>query len=139
METIFSLSFLLVAPFWFLMILVPHWHWTSRIMRSPLVVAPAAAFYLVLVLPQFVTVFLVVLNPTLPTVAALLGAETGATIVWVHFLAFDLFVGRWAYLDSLERSISAWVMAPVLFFTLMLGPIGFLLYLGLRDVLRRNR
>ncbi len=139
METIFSLSFLLVAPFWFLMILVPHWHWTSRIMRSPLVVAPAAAFYLVLVLPQFVTVFLVVLNPTLPTVAALLGAETGATIAWVHFLAFDLFVGRWAYLDSLERSISAWVMAPVLFFTLMLGPIGFLLYLGLRDVLRRNR
>ena len=101
--------------------------------------AGSAAFYLVLVLPQFVTVFLVVLNPTLPTVAALLGAETGATIAWVHFLAFDLFVGRWAYLDSLERSISAWVMAPVLFFTLMLGPIGFLLYLGLRDVLRRNR
>ena len=89
METILSLSFLLVAPFWLLMILVPHWHWTSRIMRSPLVVAPAAALYLVLVLPQFVTVFLVVLNPTLPTVAALLGAETGATIAWVHFLAFS--------------------------------------------------
>ncbi len=129
METVYSLSFLLVAPFWLLMVFVPHWRWTRRIMQSPLVVVPAAALYLVLVLPQFGTVFLEVLNPTLPGIAALLGTEQGATIGWVHFLAFDLFVGRWVYLDSRERAISAWLMAPVLFFLLMLGPIGLLLYL----------
>jgi hypothetical protein len=67
-------------------------------------------------------------------VAALLGTPAGATIGWAHFLAFDLFVGRWAYLDSRERAISAWLMAPVLFFVLMLGPIGFLLYLAVRAV-----
>ncbi len=72
------------------------------------------------------------MNPTLDTVATLLGSEAGATIGWVHFLAFDLFVGRWAYLDSQKRSISAWLMAPILYFTLMLGPIGFLLYLLVR-------
>ena len=63
-----------------------------------------------------------------------LGEPAGATIGWVHFLAFDLFVGRWAYLDSRERSISAWLMAPVLFFTLMFGPMGFVLYLVLRTI-----
>ena len=67
-------------------------------------------------------------------IAAFLGTEAGATIGWVHFLAFDLFVGRWAYLDSREKNISALLMAPVLFFILMLGPFGFLLYLLLREI-----
>ena len=49
-----------------------------------------------------------------------------------HFLAFDLFVGRWVYLDSRERGISAWLMAPILLVVLMLGPLGFILYLVVR-------
>ena len=101
-------------------------------------ILPAALLYLVLVVPRFGTVFLEVLNADLSTIAALLGTEAGATIGWVHFLAFDLFVGRWEYLDSRERGISAWFMVPVLFFTLMLPPIGFLLYLLLRTLYRRR-
>ena len=65
-------------------------------------------------------------------IARLLGTSAGATAAWAHFLAFDLFVGRWAYLDSRERNISAWIMAPVLFLILMLGPLGFAMYLGVR-------
>jgi hypothetical protein len=72
-------------------------------------------------------------TPTLTGVAALLGSPAGAIIAWVHFLAFDLFVGRWIYLDSQERHISAWLMAPVLFLTLMVGPAGFLLYVFIRS------
>jgi hypothetical protein len=77
-----------------------------------------------------------VLSPSLAGIAALLGTPAGATIAWVHFLAFDLLVGRWAYLDSRERGVSAWLMGPVLFFTLMLGPVGFLLYLAVRALHR---
>jgi hypothetical protein len=62
-------------------------------------------------------------------VANLLGSPEGAIIAWIHFLAFDLFVGRWIYLDSEEQRLSRWLMAPILFLTLMLGPIGFLSYL----------
>ncbi len=65
----------------------------------------------------------------LPAIAKLLGSPAGVTIACAHFLTFDLFVGRWVYLDSRDRAISAWLMAPVLFFVLMLGPIGLLLYL----------
>jgi hypothetical protein len=132
MSTVFQASFILVAPFWFLMVFLPHWQWSKRIINSPFIIAPAALLYAILVLPLIGDVLPAVMNPTLDGVAALLASEAGATIGWVHFLAFDLFVGRWAYLDSQKRGISAWLMAPILYFTLMLGPIGFLLYLLVR-------
>jgi hypothetical protein len=139
MEMIFSLSSLLVAPFWLLMIALPRWGWTRRLMGSPLVCAAPAIVYLVLALPRAGELLTLLAGPTLPGVAAALGTPFGATLAWAHFLAFDLFVGRWAYLDSRERAISAWLMAPVLFFTLMLGPIGFLLYLGVRAIASARR
>ncbi len=134
METVFSFSFLLVAPFWLMMIVLPHWSWTRRLMQSLLVVVPAAVLYALLVLPRLGEVFVEVVNPTLAGIALLLGSPAGATIAWAHFLAFDLFVGRWVYLDGRKRTISAWLMAPVLFFTLMLGPIGLLVYLSIREI-----
>ena len=134
MDVIFSFSFLLVAPFWLLMIVLPHWSWTRRLMQSALVVVPVAVLYAALVLPRLGEVFVEVINPTLASVAILLGSPTGATIAWAHFLAFDLFVGRWVYLDSRKCRINAWLIAPVLFFTLMLGPIGLLLYLSVRRI-----
>lgn len=133
MDTTFSLSSLTVLPFWMLMILLPGWSLTRRIMRSPLVILPPALIYAALVLPRSGEVFLAVTNPTLSGIAGLLGSPAGATIAWAHFLAFDLFVGRWAYLESRRLGLSAWLVSPVLFLTLMLGPLGFLLYLILRS------
>lgn len=138
MAQLFSLSFLLVAPFWLLMILAPTWNWTQRVMRSVWVVAPAALLYLLLVVPDLGTVLPAVLNPDLHGIMQLLSSEVGVTIAWVHFLAFDLFVGRWIYLDSRACRVNPILMAPILFFTLMLGPAGFLVYLAVRTVSRRK-
>lgn len=134
MEMMFGWSSVLVMPFWLVMIVLPHWRWTQRIIGSPLISLPAALLYAALVAPQVGAVWATVSNPELDAIAALLSTPAGATIAWVHFLAFDLFVGRWAYLDSRERGISALLMAPVLFLILMLGPLGFALYLGLRQI-----
>ena len=133
METLFKLSGLLVLPFWALMIFLPHWRVTRRVMSSLLVCMMPAILYAVLVVPRFVEIWRAVYRPELQGIAALLGSPEGATIAWLHFLAFDLFVGRWIYLDSRERGISAWLMAPVLYLTLMLGPCGLMLYLLLRQ------
>ena len=138
METIFQLSNLLVVPFWFLIILLPHWQWTRRIMASPWVVGPAALLYALLVIPSLATLLPQLANPQLAAIAAALGTPAGATIAWVHFLAFDLFAGRWVYLDSRERGITAWLVSPVLFLVFMLGPLGLLVYLIVRTLLRRN-
>jgi Domain of unknown function (DUF4281) len=132
METIFSLSSLTSIPFWLLMMLAPRWTWTRKIVGSPFVILPAAILYIMLVFPNIISSVPTLTNPTLETIQTLLGSSAGATITWVHFLAFDLFVGRWAYLDSLKRNIHPLVMAPILFLILMFGPLGFALYLGAR-------
>lgn len=132
LDRLFSLSGLLVLPFWFAMIALPRWSMTRRAIQSPLISMGAAALYLALVLPRLGEILPVVSGGSLVVVAALLGSPIGATIGWAHFLAFDLFVGRWAYLDSQERGIHPLVMAPVLLCVFMLGPIGYLLYIGVR-------
>jgi hypothetical protein len=139
MDQLFSIGNLLILPFWALMIAAPHWRWTRRIIESPLVAVPPALLYAAVVLPRVAEILPAVARPTLAGVSQLLGTPAGATAAWMHFLAFDLFVGRWAYLDSRERNISAWIMAPALFLILMLGPLGFLLYLGLRALTTRPR
>ena len=138
METLFQLSNLLVMPFWVLMIFLPHWQWTKRIAGSPWIAAPAALLYAVLVLPNALSLLPVLMNPSLAGITALLSTPEAATIAWVHFLAFDLFVGRWVYLDSRDRTITAWVVSPVLLVVLMLGPLGFLLYLIVQAFLGRR-
>jgi hypothetical protein len=136
MDTVFSVSSFLVMPFWFLMIFLPTWKWTKRIIASPWISAGAALLYAVLVLPGVLQILPAVMNPNLGGIQSLLGTPSGATITWVHFLAFDLFVGRWVYLDSRERKVSFWFVSPILFFVLMLGPLGFLLYLLTRSLFR---
>jgi len=135
MDLLFRASNLLVLPIWALMILLPRWRWTARLIRSPLVSAAPAILYAGLVLPRLGAIWPALSRPTLSGVEALLGSPAGATIAWAHFLAFDLFVGRWICLDSQERRISSWLMAPVLFLTLMLGPAGFLFYLVVRSTM----
>jgi hypothetical protein len=71
-------------------------------------------------------------SPSLGAIAPMLGTPEGATVAWVHFLAFDLFVGRWVYLDARARGITPWLTSPLLFLTLMLGPAGLLGHLLVR-------
>ena len=71
---------------------------------------------------------------TLAGVMALFDSPGGATIGWIHYLAFDLFVGIWIARNADAHKISRWLQVPILFFTLMAGPIGLLLYLLLRQL-----
>jgi hypothetical protein len=136
MATLFDASFLLVAPFWLLMIALPGWRVTGRVIASPWIAAPAAALYLVLVLPGLPGVLGAVSSPSLEAIAPMLGTPEGATVAWVHFLVFDLFVGRWVYLDARARGMTPWLTSPLLFLTLMLGPAGLLGYLLARGRVR---
>ncbi|MEO0389819.1 MAG: ABA4-like family protein [Pseudomonadota bacterium] len=54
---------------------------------------------------------------------------------WVHFLAFDLFVGAWIARDAPRCGIPHWAILPALVLTFLFGPIGLLTYLALRAVL----
>jgi Domain of unknown function (DUF4281) len=71
-------------------------------------------------------------------VMALFATPGGATIGWIHYLAFDLFVGIWIARNADRHAIGRIWQVPVLFFTLMLGPLGLLLYLVVRGFIGKN-
>ena len=51
---------------------------------------------------------------------------------WIHFLAFDLFVGAAIATDAARVGITHWWLLPSLGLTLMYGPAGLLSYIVLR-------
>ena len=100
MEILFTAANLLVLPFWFLMIVLPRWRWTQRILQSSLVLVPFLLLYTVLAVPLLGELWPILLDPQLNTVAAVLSKPEVATAGWIHYLAFDLFVGRWEFFDG---------------------------------------
>ena len=65
-------------------------------------------------------------------VQQLLSSPGGATVGWIHYLAFDLFVGLWVARNADKYGFARWLQVPILLFVLMLGPLGLILYLLLR-------
>lgn len=130
-ELLFTLCNLYVLPFWALLILLPGWSGTRRIVSLPLILLPLPLAYAVLIVPQLGALVPALADPELAVIAQMLSEPETALIAWIHFLAFDLLAGRWIYLDSVARGIRIWFLPPILFCTLMVGPVGLLLYLGL--------
>ncbi|HWI18891.1 MAG TPA: ABA4-like family protein [Vicinamibacterales bacterium] len=57
---------------------------------------------------------------------------------WIHYLAFDLFIGAWEVRDSQQHGIPHLVVIPCLIMTFMLGPIGLLFYIAIRSAKTRS-
>ncbi len=57
---------------------------------------------------------------------------------WVHYLAFDLFLGAWQVRDASRSNVPQWWTIPSLILTFLFGPIGFLVYLLLKSVRARS-
>ncbi|AEV87689.1 hypothetical protein ACWT_6677 [Actinoplanes sp. SE50] len=131
---LFTLTFLLAAPFWALMILLPGWTGTRRIIGSPLIVLPIIGIYAVLIVPNLGHVLPAVANPTLGGIRDLLGSADGAAAGWAHMIAFDLFAGRWIWLDARDRGMRHLILAPILLLTILFGPLG----LGTHLVVRKS-
>jgi hypothetical protein len=51
---------------------------------------------------------------------------------WVHYLAFDLFIGSWIAKKSDALGISRLLQAPVLIATFMFGPVGLVMFFCMR-------
>jgi len=71
---------------------------------------------------------------SLSEIAALFQKEEALLAGWIHYLAFDLFVGMWITQDADKRGINRWLVLPCLFFTFMLGPVGLLMYIIIRMI-----
>jgi hypothetical protein len=56
---------------------------------------------------------------------------------WLHYLAFDMALGAWMARRATAEGLPRWLLFAALPPTFLAGPIGFLVFLGLRAGLRR--
>ncbi|MCZ8302034.1 MAG: ABA4-like family protein [Beijerinckiaceae bacterium] len=73
---------------------------------------------------------------SLQQVMLLFTTEEIALAGWIHYLAFDLFMGTWLVEQSQRDRVPSLVMLPVLFCTLMFGPSGLLAYYAILPLVR---
>lgn len=74
---------------------------------------------------------------SLAGVMALFATKGGTVVGWTHYLAFDLFTGMWIARDADQKGFGRIFQLPFLFLTLMIGPVGLLAWLIVRE--RRAR
>ena len=72
---------------------------------------------------------------SIEAVRTLFANDSALTAGWLHYLAFDLFIGAWISRDAAGRGISPLIVLPCLPLTFLLGPAGLLLYLAARTAL----
>jgi hypothetical protein len=131
-ETVFSIANFTALAGWILIVFAPRWTWTRKIVLSGAIPLLLAVAYLILIVLFFGSA-----EGGFGSLADVMRLFTNpwATLAgWIHYLAFDLFVGIWEVEDAQARGISHWFVIPCLILTFLLGPIGFLLYHILRLV-----
>ena len=56
---------------------------------------------------------------------------------WTHYLVFDMVVGAWIARDGVRLGIPWWLRTVSLVLTFLAGPVGFLVHIVGRAILRR--
>jgi hypothetical protein len=124
---------------WILLIVAPRWRGTELAVHSIAIPLVLGAVYAWLLWRVWVSGGLPGMSyTTLPGIAAWYGSPLGVAIMWFHYLIFDLFVGAWQARDAARRGISYWAVVPCLIVTMVAAPLGLMLYLVMRLVLRRG-
>lgn len=135
-DTVFSLAngFALVA--WLALIFLPRSETLYAVLREGVIGLLSLLYATALILAMFVL-------PsegsgadfsTIEGVRSIFATDGGVVIGWVHYLAFDMFVGLWIARRSDEIVLSRIVQAPILVATFMFGPFGLLIFLIVRRI-----
>jgi hypothetical protein len=73
---------------------------------------------------------------SLAGVQKLFSSPHALTAGWVHYLAFDLFVGSWIAQRAAALQLPHWQVLPTLALTFLFGPLGYAAFIGLRALRR---
>ncbi|MDX3324482.1 MULTISPECIES: ABA4-like family protein [Streptomyces] len=132
----FEITFMAAAPFWLLMIFAPRLSVTARVAASPLTVLPVLTLWAVMAAPVFPELWAAVSSPDIDTFRDLVALANGAGAVWAQIIAWDLLLGQWMFLESRRLGVSPLLMGPLLVLTILLSPLGLLVFLVLRPTMR---
>lgn len=129
-ESLFSYAGTLTMFGWLLLIILPRWRFSAGLISG----------LIIPVLLGFLYGWLIVGHigssdggfGSLAEVRQLFTNEFLLLAGWIHYLAFDLFIGSWEVRDAQRHGIHHLAIIPCLLLTFMLGPVGLVLYLAIR-------
>jgi hypothetical protein len=129
-EQIFSIVNPIAMLAWIALVVLPGTRWVTAVITSVAVPALLAIVYVAIVGATFYRV------PggfsTLADVALLFSSPWMLLAGWVHYLAFDLLIGTWETRDAEALGVPHLLLVPCLVLTFLVGPAGWLLYMGVR-------
>ena len=137
LETLFSLAGSIAMLGWLFLVLLPRWSLGVRLVVPVVLPTVLCVGYAVLLLPRIFTAeggF-----GSLADVGALFQVPELLLAGWIHYLAFDLFIGSWEVRDAQRLGIPHFLVVPCLVATFLAGPIGLVLYFALRGASKRVR
>jgi hypothetical protein len=133
-ESIFSAANMVAMAGWIALLVAPRMRLVTWHLAGLAIPASLAALYAVLLAlhaPGAEGGF-----SSLAGVAALFRTEGVLLAGWVHYLAFDLFIGAWICRRGAAEGINPWLVRLCLPPTFLAGPVGLLMFLGLRAAIR---
>jgi hypothetical protein len=132
---LFSSASTLAMLGWFILVFLPRgWKWLNPIasMLIPLILSVLYSFLIARYFFSAEGGF-----DTLANVQQLFTYPAVALAGWVHYLAFDLFVGGVIAKQADEIGLSRLIQAPILLLTFMFGPFGYLLFMFIKAAMLR--
>ena len=129
-ELLFAVTNGIAMLAWVLLAVLPGRPWVTDIVTGKAVPALFAVIYVAIVATTFAGS-----EGSFSTLAGVATLFTNPWLLlagWLHYLAFDLLIGTWEARDARERRVPHLLLVPCLFLTLMFGPAGWLLYMGVR-------
>jgi hypothetical protein len=138
-DFLFSLANPLALLGWALLVLAPRWRGTQALVLSGAWPLGLAVLYAAFIAGHYLGAhsgeggF-----GSLAQVAALFHDPWALLAGWVHYLCFDLFVGAWQVRDAQRRGVPHGALVPALALTFLFGPVGLLVYAGVRTALGKK-
>jgi hypothetical protein len=129
LELFFSMASFLAMAGWLLLVILPKHH-VAQLVSGITIPLVLSAGYLFLIAQHF--------NgaeggfSSLADVRTLFTRDELLLAGWIHYLAFDLFIGAWETRDAQRNGLPHLVVIPCLLMTFLLGPIGLLFYFAIR-------
>jgi hypothetical protein len=136
LESAFTIATRTALVGWLLLMVVPSRRWTTELIAPFVIPLALALLYLYLMATGLGKV-----EGDFNSLAGVRGLFTSDRLLlagWIHYLAFDLFIGAWEVRDARRIGVPHLVVVPCLFFTFLAGPVGLALYFAMRASTRRE-
>jgi hypothetical protein len=134
-DKLFSVCGALVLPCWLLLVVAPRWRVTQQLVTFaiPVLIAAIYGWLLATAHPPTTAGF-----GSIAQVRSLFSVDRALVAGWIHYLAFDLFIGGWQVRDAKRCGMHHLIVVPCLLLTFLFGPLGLAAYLLLRAGIRRR-